>query len=286
MNQLELETYLDKLPLGGIRFFQKTASTNDDAAEWIKTGCPDLALVLADEQTGGRGRGEHKWYTPAGSGLAFSVILRATGQINRLLEYQYIGRLNGLGALAVCLALQKEYQLPAEIKWPNDILVNGKKLSGVLAEPHWLGNELTAVILGIGINVATISVPPTDWDTLNPYPFPAVCVESLLGASVSRWDLLYAVLCEFFILRDRVSEPEFLQIWQNNLAFRDEWVQIISSETGTTPKIGRIIALDDDGALQIQEKTGELTRLRNGEIQPSDPPFGGFRLRPVDSCKK
>ncbi len=277
MKKIDLETRLKNLSLGDIRFFSQIASTNDEAANWIRVGCPDLALVIADEQTAGRGRGGRKWFTPAGSALAFSVVLHATGPVNQLLAYQNTARLNGLGALAVCKALQDQYKLPAKIKWPNDILVNGKKLSGVLTEAHWIGNELTAVVLGIGINVATTSLPPTDWEPLNPHPFPATCVESVLGAPVSRWDLLYEVLEELLIWREQLAMPDFLQAWQQNLAWQGEWVQIVSPGLDTTPKIGQIISLEEDGALQIQEKSGKLSSLRIGEIRPSASPLDGFQ---------
>ena len=285
MKQTELETQLKNLPLGGIRFFQQIPSTNDEASNWIKAGCPDLALVIANEQTAGRGRGGRKWFTPPGSALAFSVVLRADEQINKLLDYQNTARLNGLGALAVCMALQKKYRLPAKIKWPNDILVNGKKLSGILAEAHWLGNELAAVVLGIGINVATSSVPPADWDTRNPHPLPATCVETLVGAPISRWDLLYLVLEELIIWREHLSGQEFLKTWQDNLAFLGEWVQIVSPGLDAINKMGQIIELERDGALKIKDKSGELSSLQTGEIYPSAPIFGGIRLRPVDSKK-
>lgn len=286
MNQLELEVHLKTLGLGGIRYFEQIASTNDEAANWLKNDCPDLALVVADEQTAGRGRGGRKWFTPTGSALAFSVVLRSRDQISQLLKYQNTARLNGLGALAVCQALQKKYCLAAQIKWPNDILVGGKKLSGVLAEAHWIGNELAAVVLGIGINVATASIPPHDWDTLNSRPFPAISVDTVLGKSIDRWDLLSAVLCELLEWREQLSTPEFLQAWEENLAFKGQWVQVISPEMDATIKTGQIIGLEEDGALQIQEKSGNILSLRAGEIHPSDPPLGGFHLRPVDRPEK
>ena len=286
MNQLSLETRLKNMDLGGIRYFERIASTNDEAAHWLKNDCPDLALVVADEQTAGRGRGGRKWYTPAGSALAFSVVLRSRDQINQLLKYQNTARLNGLGALAVCQALLKKYRLSAQIKWPNDILVNGKKLSGVLAEAHWIGNELAAVVLGIGINVATASIPPHHWDTLNSRPFPATCVDTVLGKSINRWDLLSAVLSELLNWREQLSAPEFLQAWEENLAFKGQWVQVISPEIDATIKTGQIIGLEEDGALQLQEKSGNILSLRAGEIHPSDPPLGGFHLRPVDRPEK
>ena len=286
MNQLELEDHLKTLGLGGVRYFEQIASTNDEAANWLKNVCPDLALVVADEQTAGRGRGGRKWFTPTGSALAFSVVLRSRDQINQLLKYQNTARLNGLGALAVCQTLQKKYRLSAQIKWPNDILVDGKKLSGVLAEAHWIGNELAAVVLGIGINVATASILPNDWDMLNARPFPATSVDTALGKSIDRWDLLSSVLCELLKWRKQLSTPEFLQAWEENLAFKGQWVQVISPEMDATIKTGQIIGLEEDGALQIQEKSGNILSLRTGEIHPSDPPLDGFHLRPVDRPEK
>lgn len=286
MNQYELETRFKKFDLGGIRYFEQIASTNDEAANWIKDDCPDLALVVADKQTGGRGRGGRKWFTSAGSALAFSLVLRSEEQINQLLKYQNTARLNGLGALAVCQALQKKYTLPAQIKWPNDILVAGKKLSGVLAEAHWIGNELVAVVLGIGINVAIESVPPADWDLLNPYPFPATSVEAVLGSSVNRWDLLFAVLAELLNWRGELSGAAFLQTWEENLAFKGDQIQVILPGVDTMLETGRIIGLEDDGALQLQREAGENFEIRMGEIRPSDPPLDGFRLRLVDRPEK
>ena len=154
MNQSLLETRLADLPLGGIRYFERIGSTNDEAAAWLKQGCPDLALVVADAQSAGRGRAGRKWFTPPGAGLAFSLVLRAGDATRQLLAQGNTARLNGLGALAVCQALQEQHSLPAQIKWPNDVIVNGRKLAGVLAEAHWLGSELSAVVLGIGINLA------------------------------------------------------------------------------------------------------------------------------------
>lgn len=285
MNQQKLEEQLKNLPLGGLRYFDRLGSTNDEAADWIKTNAPDLALVVADEQTAGRGRGGRKWFSPAGSALAFSLVLRPDEHINQLLKYQNTARLNGLGALAVCRALQNQVGFPAQIKWPNDILVGGRKLSGVLAEAHWIGSELAAVVLGIGVNVSQASVPPDVWDTLNPYPFPATSVEAALGAAVERWALLSAILDELLIWRQQLSGPDFLHTWEANLAFRNQWVQVIPPGGGGI-ETGRILGLEDDGALQVETAAGEVISLHSGEIHPSDPPLGGFRLRPVDSPKK
>ena len=286
MNQRYLEIRLKELPLGGIRFFHRLTSTNEEAASWIKQGCPDFAVVVADEQTAGRGRDGHRWYTPAGSALAFSIVLLVEGVVGQFHEYHDTTRLYSLGALAVCRVLQKKYQLPAKIKWPNDVLVDGKKLSGVLVENQWSGNEFVAAVLGIGINVATSSVPPANWDRLNPKPYPATCIETVLDAPVDRWELFHDVIRELLFWHERLSMEVYLQTLQDNLAYLGEWVQISSPGVDESHRMVRIIALEVDGALRIQEKSGQQSSLRIGEIHPTNHTLGGYHLRPVDSTQK
>src|SRR5512138_3606420 len=101
MNQNELKKALSKLPLGDIRYFDSIGSTNNEALAWATSGAEDLSLVIADEQTAGRGRLDRKWFTPKGTALAFSLILRPTA-----VEKPYLTRMVGLAALAVADALQ------------------------------------------------------------------------------------------------------------------------------------------------------------------------------------
>jgi BirA family biotin operon repressor/biotin-[acetyl-CoA-carboxylase] ligase len=170
MDQTSLQALLADLPLGSVRYFATVGSTNDLAGRWVEAGAPDLALVAADEQTAGRGRLNRRWITPPSSALAFSLVLKNPVEADVL-------RYTALGALAVCDALNAALSpvLPAQIKWPNDVIATRRKLAGVLAEAHWQGESLTAVILGIGINVAPPSVPPDE--QLN---YPATCVESVV----------------------------------------------------------------------------------------------------------
>ncbi len=275
MDQHTLEACLADLPLGEMRYFDTIGSTNDYAAEWAQKGAPDCSLVLADEQTAGRGRGNRDWFTPPGSALAISLILHPEipGESGR------ITRITGLGALGVSRALRNAYQLPAEIKWPNDVLVRGLKVAGILAEASWMGGQLSAVILGIGINVAPSSVPPQDWAGHHDRPFPATCVESALGAPVDRLVMLQVVLAELLKWLPRLSEPKFIQAWREKMAFLGDWVQVITSATdgGDFPPLeGQIINLNKDGSLRLRLRSGELKSLQVGEIY----------LRPVDSSAK
>src|SRR6266516_4000607 len=112
MNQSELKKTLAKLPLGDVRYFDSIGSTNNEALAWATGGAKDLSLVIADEQTAGRGRLDRKWFTPKGTALAFSLILRPTAA-----EKPYLTRIVGLAALAIVDALQTR-GLVAQIKWP------------------------------------------------------------------------------------------------------------------------------------------------------------------------
>jgi BirA family biotin operon repressor/biotin-[acetyl-CoA-carboxylase] ligase len=276
MDQTHLEKTLADLSIGGVRYFDSAGSTNDEAARWAAQGAPDLALVVADEQTTGRGRAGRHWYTPHGAGLAFSIVVYPT-----LEDSGNVSRMTALGALAVCDALKNRYQLAAKIKWPNDVLIGDKKVAGVLVEAQWTGDRLGALILGIGINIT----PASAEDALAHEPalrFPATCLDKELGRSVDRMELLYVVLADILRWRPRLIAPDFLRAWEVNLAYRDEWVQVIpsgntgelSSMDGKAPspfQEGQVIGLSNDGSLKLRTRTGEIQSLQFGEV----------RLRPV-----
>jgi len=278
MDEAVLKELLAGLPLGSIRFYDRTGSTNDEAARWAEADAPHLSLVVADEQTAGRGRLGRRWYTPPGGALAFSLILRSVGQVAGqdailpcvpYLPNEGIPRLTALGALAVCDALRQEYSLDPQIKWPNDVLLEGCKVAGVLAEADWEGERLGSVILGIGINVAVQSVPPQD-ELL----FPATCVEAALGKPVERWALLRAVLQALLQWLPRLNSMDFLRTWEGQLAFRGKWVRITFKQ-GSSLK-GVVLGLNPDGALRLRLPTGEVTAIQ----------FGELNLRPVDRYRK
>jgi BirA family biotin operon repressor/biotin-[acetyl-CoA-carboxylase] ligase len=254
MDQKTIEAKLAALPLGNVRYFESVGSTNTLAAAWAERGAPDLSVVLADEQTEGRGRAGRKWFTPPGSALALSVLLRpGAGESD-----PQTTRLTALGALAVAGALGDGYGLPAEVKWPNDVLLDRKKVCGVLAEAQWLGADLQAVILGIGINVAPPAVPPDE--LLN---YPATCVEVALGAPIERLDLLAAILEKLVALREKVYTPDFIMAWEERLAFKGEWVRVAGSDEVLE---GQVLGLDVYGRLRLKLRSGEEKSLAAGEI--------------------
>jgi BirA family biotin operon repressor/biotin-[acetyl-CoA-carboxylase] ligase len=272
MDQKLLENELAGLPLGPIRYFPTIGSTNSEAARWADAEAPDLSLVVADEQSAGRGRFHRRWFTPPGSALAFSLILRPkTTDEGRRTEEALLGfaRLTALGALAVHEALQAGFGLQTQIKWPNDILAGGRKLAGILVESHWQGDRLSAAILGIGINVAPASVPPAE--ALN---FPATSVEEGLGnVRVSRTGLLRAILARLLDWRPHLATDQFLKAWEMALAFRGEWVfidqniQEIDGDCAPAPRLeGQLLGLAPDGALRLRTRSGDEVLIQAGEI--------------------
>jgi len=275
MDQRTLESLLAGLPLGAVRYFAQVGSTNDLATRWAQAGVKHLSLVVADEQTAGRGRLGRRWYTPRGAALAFSLILRpaeATDGINEearggagaepAVEQGMISRHTALGALAVCATLNAALPpiMPAQIKWPNDVVVRRRKLAGVLVEAHWQADRLENIILGIGINVAPESVPEDE-----KLDFPATCVEAVLDKSVDRWDLLRAVLQNLLDWLPKIYAPEFIPAWERRLAFRGEHVHIHFDER---PSIeGQILGLAVDGALRLRTHAGKEIDIRSGVIR-------------------
>src|SRR5688572_5009269 len=128
MNEQSLKKSLSKLELGGLRYFDSIGSTNDEALAWAASNAEDLSIVIADEQTRGRGRLHRTWHTPKGSALAVSLILRPDKSTS-----PHLSRIVGLAALSIFDAMLT-FGLTPQIKWPNDILLNRKKIAGILVE--------------------------------------------------------------------------------------------------------------------------------------------------------
>ncbi len=253
MNEEQYQKTFFSLPLGGLRYFDSIGSTNDEALKWASEGACDLSLVIADEQTTGRGRSGRKWYTPPGSALACSLTLRPSPA-----ELKYPNRITGLGALALTDSLRLLGLFPL-IKWPNDVLINGCKVAGILVESDWLGNNLKASVLGLGVNVLKASTPAAG--TL---AFPATCIEVELGRPVDRIELLKEILSALIKWRSKIGSDEFIQTWEDSLAFRGQQVQVITDSQPTVT--GELIGIEPNGNLKVRSLDGNLHLMQFGEI--------------------
>jgi len=234
-------------------------STNDRAAELAREGAPEGALVLADEQTAGRGRLGRKWRTPRGSGIAMSLIMRPSQ-----LEGPALGAIGLVGALATIDALEG-LELEPRLKWPNDVLLQGKKVAGVLAEASWTGSTLDYVVLGIGVNVK-----PGSLGGSAALDDASTSVEDSVGDTVDRGSLVFSILAGVDDWYERLEAGEAHPAWEERLAFKSEWVSVSNEEQQIT---GRPIGLTPSGGLRMQTADGEELILESGS----------FQLRPMDT---
>jgi BirA family biotin operon repressor/biotin-[acetyl-CoA-carboxylase] ligase len=264
MDEHLLRKTLSNIPLGGLRYFEQTGSTNDIALAWAAEAAPDLALVYAEEQMAGRGRGHHRWFTPAGAALAFSLVLRPLPG-----EEQSIPLFSALGALAVCETLATQGLQP-EIKWPNDVLLNRRKVCGVLAESVWLGEKVESIVLGVGLNIKPMAVPPPEL-----LDFPATCLEKELPPpqhiiqTLERAILLQKILQSMLDWRSLITADIFLQAIERRLAFCGEQVEIWAD--GQVFRSGKVDGLEQDGSLRLLSPQGQVFPVQ----------FGEMHLRPV-----
>jgi BirA family biotin operon repressor/biotin-[acetyl-CoA-carboxylase] ligase len=250
-----------RLPICGMGvpfyFLRTTTSTNEEAERLARQGAPHGTLVLAEEQTAGRGRAGRHWWAAPGSALTFSLVLRPAESCRKF------GALNLLGALALAEALER-IGLCARIKWPNDVLLEGKKTSGVLVHITWHGTRIDSVVMGIGLNVRSAAVPRAEL-----LDFPATCVETVLGSRVDRSALLLDVLRSVGQWWPRVEGHALLDACERRLAFLGEDVLVWGDDRSWQ---GTLLGLRGDGSIRLRTAQGECTAL--GSKMAS--------LRPVD----
>ena len=255
MNSNTLQTALKNIPLGGFRYYEQVGSTNDIALNWIEEGGRDFSLVIANEQKSGRGRNGRSWQTPPDSALALSLLL-----IPNTHETKNISLFTGLGALALVTTLKEQYALNAEIKWPNDILISGKKVAGILVEANWLGDEAQAIVLGMGINILSNAVP----QKANLH-FPATSLEDALGKPVDRVEVLTGLLSALLEWRPLLGRREMVAAWDQHLAFRGKQVKVSRGDEQVIH--GKVLGINQDGSLCL-------------DTHPSIH-FGDVHLRPM-----
>ncbi len=240
----DLSAHLSHLPLGTVEYYETIGSTNDLASERLASGAPDLTLIISDEQTAGRGRQGRSWHTPRNAALAFSAVLRTPPNSP---PWAYAP----LGALAVHDALA-DFGLKPAIKWPNDVLISGKKVCGVLAEAYWQGTSLLGVVLGIGINILPEAVPAGE------LLFPATSVAEEVPGPVNRWHILTMVLEHLIRRRARIGKTDFLTAWEDRLAYKGQTV-VVGGQRGL------LLGLTTEGSLRLQTNEGEKT-FAAGEV--------------------
>ena len=238
-----------------IQVFEQTTSTNDVIEKLARDGVREGAVVFAESQTKGRGRLGRKWMSPTRKGLWFSILLRP--QLNP----QEATQLTVASATALRRAIKTVTGLDAEIKWPNDLLVDGKKIVGILTEMSAEVDRVRHVILGIGVDVnQDVAEFPEELRKL------ATSLKIAAGEPICRAELAVEILRELDFDYARITSGKFS-------AVADEWeagcITIGRNVTvlmGDRKMRGRAEALDDDGALLVRTEHGHLERIIGGDV--------------------
>jgi BirA family transcriptional regulator, biotin operon repressor / biotin---[acetyl-CoA-carboxylase] ligase len=238
-----------------IRVFEETTSTNDLVEKLARDGVKEGAVVFAEAQTKGRGRLGRKWISPPRKGLWFSVLLRP--QLSPLAAT----RITIAAATSLFRAIHGQTGLNAEIKWPNDILIRGRKVAGILTELSAEPDKVKHIILGMGVSVNLIAGDfPPELRKL------ATSLRIETGEKLQRAELAVRILEELDRDYERVCSGEFE-------AVADEWEEHCTTlGRRVTIQVGgrRIEAtaesLDDDGALLLRTQHGHLERIIGGDV--------------------
>ena len=233
--------------------YHRLASTMDVAKQEAQRGAPEGTIVIADEQTAGKGRIKRVWLTPEGN-IALSVILYPT--------VTYLTYLVMLASLAVARSIEAVTGLKTQIKWPNDVLINGKKLCGILAESDVRGDVVNYAIIGIGMNV---NLRLSDFPEITPT---ATSLAAELGKDVSRLEIVRRLLVEIERLYLAVPAVEHIyEEWRDRLVTLGKTVQV---KSGKNTLEGIAESVDRDGSLLLRHPDGSSTRIVAGDVTLRD----------------
>lgn len=254
-NSLNLGTkYLGRNTL----YYPEVESTNEIAISVAQNGGPEGTVIIADKQTKGQGRLQREWYSPKGKGLWFSIILKPN------IDPIKVSQLTLVAAVATADAVSKVIGLSPGIKWPNDLLINGRKFCGILSEGQ-IGNEgIDYVILGIGLNA-----------NLDFYDFgleirsKATSLKIETGKHIERTQLFREILCQLEKCYETWLREGFEPIrlaWKEKNITLGQLVQVNSFQEVFQ---GKAIDIDNGGALIVKDKNNKIYSFNSGEVSLS-----------------
>jgi BirA family biotin operon repressor/biotin-[acetyl-CoA-carboxylase] ligase len=240
-------------------YFSTIASTNDLAARLAGSGAGEGTTVTAEAQTAGRGRLGRTWFSPQGAGLYVSVVIRPDAVPGQAPALPLPAMLTLAAGVALAEAVRETTGLPAEIKWPNDLVYQRRKLAGILAEGSAQGAALDYVVLGFGVNIRAVTYPPD-------VAHRATSIEAELGRPIDRGLLLAGALSRLSACRAALRQGDVAGVL-------DRWRRLSPSAAGSPvewhgpggTRAGRTAGLGPDGALLV-ERDGVVERVVAGEI--------------------
>ncbi len=226
------------------KYFDQVDSSNDVAKAWLAAGAPEGAVVIANEQTRGRGRKGRSWRTPPNAALALSLILKPAEA--------HLTRLNMVAALSVYDLAEEVGCEALGIKWPNDVEIDGRKVCGVLPEALWEADRLVGAVLGIGVNVRV------DFGR-SPLRDSAISLEDAVNRRLDRAQLIASLLRRLEHWYAQIAAPGLHETWKNRLMSLNRAVAV-DGVAG--------VALDalPDGSLLIRDDKGRIHQAGSGEL--------------------
>jgi BirA family biotin operon repressor/biotin-[acetyl-CoA-carboxylase] ligase len=237
-----------------IHYFQKLSSTNTVAKEQAKKGAKEGTVIIAETQTQGHGRLNRLWISPKG-GAWLSIILRPQ------IAAEEVPKITLITSVAVAKTLHRMYGLKTEIKWPNDVLIDGKKVCGILTEASTNGKNEKIIVVGIGINAnfTLEGLPSNLWMT-------ATTLKEGLRKNVDIEKLICALLKgfeEYYKLFKRKKFKKLLEEWREMAGFLGKKIEVTSFGEDW---VGRAIDIDESGALIVELEDGERKRVFSGDV--------------------
>jgi BirA family biotin operon repressor/biotin-[acetyl-CoA-carboxylase] ligase len=249
-----LRPALATLPPGWTgRFFERVGSTQDEARSAARLhDAPGRSIFVANEQTAGRGRHGRQWLASPGSGLMLSMVFRETGPEPKPWRYTCVVSV----ALAEAIERVASSLRPA-VKWPNDLLLDDRKVAGILAESAWDGEHLL-VIVGVGVNVGTTA------DELEQIGAPATSLAVASGAPVDRGELLLTLIRSLDGWLVRPFETT-RAAWQSRLWGRGQQVRLADPSLDGEQHVV-VLGVEADGSLRVQLADGSERITTTGEL--------------------
>lgn len=212
-------------------------------------------VVLAEKQTSGKGRKDRVWYSAPDSSLTFSVLLTK----DKFLENNS-SLINFAASLSVAASIENLYQLKTELKWPNDVLINGKKTSGILIESSSQGNKIERFVIGLGINVNQLSFQGN-------FNYPPTSIRIELGRNVDREKLLAEILNNFELHLEKLKKhkSDVIADWKERCRMIGEKISIVDDNV---EKFGIFYDLDEEGYLLLKTRDG-IEKIHFGDVSLS-----------------
>jgi BirA family biotin operon repressor/biotin-[acetyl-CoA-carboxylase] ligase len=234
-----------------IHYFDETSSTMEIAKELAQKGCPDFTVVIAGRQKKGRGRLKRVWISDAG-GLYFTLVLRPR------LPIVYSARVSFLASLTLARILRECCEIDAKVKWPNDILVQERKISGMLTEMEAEADQVNFINIGIGINVNN------DPSQSEPQ---ASSIKKLLGKSISRKELLARFLDDLESRMQQLDIDGVVSEWKQYTLTLNRRVRIVTNRETSE---GLAVDVDENGALVLELDDGTRKKILYGDCFHAD----------------